>query len=220
MFVTRYRFVYLLSSQLLLVFLYPALDGVVTEDFLLEVIIALALMGGIFPTVTERRQLLVALTLGVVFLAPRWWGFWSNAPAFIVLSYAAGAAFYAFIAGVIVQRLFVDITQINADLIIGSVCVYLLLGAVFGFIYVVLHLIAPGSFAGLIPMTDDPRDLGQRFIYYSFVTLTTLGYGDIVPVTHLAGVLAYLEAVLGQVYLVVMVARLVGMHVAQQSRRR
>jgi len=58
----------------------------------------------------------------------------------------------------------------------------------------------------------------MRFIYYSFVTITTLGYGDITPATELARAFSILEAVVGQLYLVVVVARLVGMHVSSKSR--
>jgi len=58
----------------------------------------------------------------------------------------------------------------------------------------------------------------MRFEYFSFVTITTLGYGDITPLTDKASVLAFFEAVIGQIYLVVLVAWLVGMHVSRRAR--
>jgi hypothetical protein len=58
------------------------------------------------------------------------------------------------------------------------------------------------------------------FFYYSFVTITTLGYGDITPVTDVAKSFSFLEAVVGQIYLVVLVARLVGIHIAQSMGRK
>ena len=60
---------------------------------------------------------------------------------------------------------------------------------------------------------------GAEMVYYSFVTLTTLGYGDIVPVSPSARALATLEALTGQLYLTVLVARLVGLHITHSSRR-
>ncbi len=63
-------------------------------------------------------------------------------------------------------------------------------------------------------------DDSTAVIYYSFVTLTTLGYGDIVPISPAARVLATGEAVIGQIYLTVLVARFVGMHIAQEMARR
>jgi voltage-gated potassium channel Kch len=57
-----------------------------------------------------------------------------------------------------------------------------------------------------------------HFQYFSFVTITTLGYGDVIPITDKASVLAMMEALIGQIYLVVLVAWLVGMHVSRRSK--
>jgi voltage-gated potassium channel Kch len=62
------------------------------------------------------------------------------------------------------------------------------------------------------------REESMRFEYFSFMTITTLGYGDITPITDKATALALIEAVVGQVYMVVLVAWLVGMHVSQRPR--
>jgi len=58
----------------------------------------------------------------------------------------------------------------------------------------------------------------SHFVYYSYTTLTTLGYGDILPLTSPARTFSYMEAICGQIFLVVLVARLVGLHIAQSSR--
>jgi hypothetical protein len=85
------------------------------------------------------------------------------------------------------------------------------------FIYTVLENIHPGSFA----ISEGHIEAGRPlFIYYSFITITTLGYGDITPVTAPANSFALIEAVTGQIYLVVLVARLVGMHIAQSMDRK
>jgi hypothetical protein len=85
------------------------------------------------------------------------------------------------------------------------------------FIFVVVETLHPGSF-------NLPEDLNiaatRQFVYYSFVTLTTLGYGDITPITSMARSLCILEAVIGQLYLVVQVAWLVGVHVSQSVLKR
>ena len=67
---------------------------------------------------------------------------------------------------------------------------------------------------------QDQAFTAAEMVYYSFVTLTTLGYGDIVPVSPSARALATLEALTGQLYLTVLVARLVGLHITHASRRR
>jgi len=85
------------------------------------------------------------------------------------------------------------------------------------FVYSVLESIHPGSFA-----TGEGQIEGGRrlYIYYSFVTITTLGYGDITPTTDLASTFSFLEAVIGQLYLAVLIARLVGVHIAQSMNRK
>jgi hypothetical protein len=94
----------------------------------------------------------------------------------------------------------------------GAAVVYLLMAIMWTFIFSALETLHPGSFK--IPENQDIL-ISRNFLYYSFVTLTTLGYGDITPVTSLARSLCVLEAVIGQLYLVVQVAWLVGVHVSQ-----
>jgi hypothetical protein len=85
------------------------------------------------------------------------------------------------------------------------------------FIFVVVETLHPGSFK--IPEVQG-LETTRQFVYYSFVTLTTLGYGDITPITSMARSLCILEAVIGQLYLVVQVAWLVGVHVSQSMMKR
>ena len=109
------------------------------------------------------------------------------------------------------------------DTIVGGICVYLMLGILFGELCGLVEFLVPGSFAvaGLpleevaVARADEARY--SRFLYYSFVTLTTVGFGDVTPLSAPARSLAVLEAVTGQVYLAVFVARLVGLDIA--SRR-
>jgi hypothetical protein len=84
------------------------------------------------------------------------------------------------------------------------------------FVFVVVETLHPGSFN----LPEGGEEATRYFLYYSFVTLTTLGYGDITPVTGLARSLSILEAVIGQLYLVVQVAWLVGVHVSQSMVKR
>jgi hypothetical protein len=110
--------------------------------------------------------------------------------------------------------------QITADKIYGAICVYLLVGYGWAFVYAVLDQIQPGSFS-------IPQETGgvaehvariMRLRYFSFVTLTTLGFGDIVPRTAEARNLAVLEAIMGQLYLAILVARLVGLHIVHGTK--
>ncbi len=214
-----HRYLYLFLSQLALVFIYPALQDALTIKILLEVILFIALIGGVLSTITNRERLIVALVLGIAFLATRWLAHPLGSTILVTFSSAAGAVFFLYIATVIILHIFTDRQRVDADLIVGSISVYLLLGVAFGFAYITLGLLAPESFGGLESTQGDPDAIVQPLIYFSFVTLTTLGYGDITPLSQQAGVLAYMEAITGQIYLTVLVARLVGIHIAQSSSK-
>jgi hypothetical protein len=105
--------------------------------------------------------------------------------------------------------------QITTDTVLGAVCGYLLIAYVFAFAYAFLEDVKPDNFNSreLILAYGDAAEIGRgtpELLYYSFVTLTTVGYGDIVPASRVARSLAILEMLAGQLYLAAFVARLVG----------
>ena len=99
---------------------------------------------------------------------------------------------------------------------IGAITLYLLFGVLWAIAYAVIESLVPGSFAGL----SEPLSQGwsSDWIYFSFVTMTTLDYGDIVPLTATARTLAYMQAVFGQFYLAILVAGLVGAYIARRLK--
>ena len=99
--------------------------------------------------------------------------------------------------------------------ILGAVAVYLLLGLSWASAYAFLHQLRPDAFAGALGEALIP----QTWIYYSFVTLTTVGYGDITPVHPVARSLAIAEALTGQLYLAITLARLVSLRVGTHGQR-
>jgi hypothetical protein len=107
--------------------------------------------------------------------------------------------------------------EITVNRIVGAICVYLLLGVIWAMTYTMVELVLPGSFAGFSPMDDFGWD--SEWLYFSFVTMTTLGYGDILPVSATARGIAYMQAVVGQFYIAVLVAGLVGAYVSKQRER-
>jgi hypothetical protein len=98
---------------------------------------------------------------------------------------------------------------VTADKIYGALSVYLLAGFGWGGAYALTELLHPGSFQWAPVSQQSPLTLLQSFSYLSFVTLATLGYGDIVPITPQARSLALLEAIFGTFYVVIIIARLV-----------
>ena len=102
------------------------------------------------------------------------------------------------------------------DRIVGAICVYILIGLAWASVYETLESVAPSSFRFPVD-TAWTTPSAQRFRYFSFVTLATLGYGDITPISLLAGTLASLEAVSGQLYIGITVARLVALSLADRT---
>ena len=106
-----------------------------------------------------------------------------------------------------------------------AICVYLLFGLLFALIFPSVATVQPGSFQGY-SNSQAPRvvrfsdENSTDAIYFSFKTLTTLGYGDIIPQLPAAKMLVAFESVVGQLFLAVLVARLVGMHIAHATIRR
>jgi hypothetical protein len=86
-------------------------------------------------------------------------------------------------------------------------------------LYQLIERAAPGSFAGLPDYTDaNPRPMVDSLLYFSLISLTTIGFGDVVPVSEIARPLSALEGAFGQLYLTVIVARLVALHITGQKR--
>jgi len=100
-------------------------------------------------------------------------------------------------------------TKVDRNLLFGAMCVYLLMGLIWAILYGLIFQFLPGSFNGIQGI--DGKAPMDTLLYYSFVTLASLGYGDITPVAPLARTLAYLEVVGGQLYIAIMLAGLVGL---------
>lgn len=106
--------------------------------------------------------------------------------------------------------------EISVNRIFGAICVYLLLGSIWAVAYTIVELASPGSFNGLT-LSDEPG-WDSRWVYFSFITLTTLGYGDITPATTTTRVLAFAEAIFGVFYMAVLVAGLVSAYMADRTK--
>ena len=120
--------------------------------------------------------------------------------------------FYCFIT----LAVFIEVIQtidIKRDTIFGTVAVYLLVGLTFGTLYDFVETVSPGSFYAHIEFAGADGGLGFRhLLYFSFMTLTTVGYGDITAVTPPAQSIVAIEGVIGVLYVAVLVARIVGIY--------
>lgn len=105
---------------------------------------------------------------------------------------------------------------VDFNKIIGSICIYLLIGMAWAVAYLLVERLFPGSVPAL--SGDHWREHVQDALYFSYVTLTTLGYGDISSTQPLARYLAYMQAIVGQFYVAIVVASLIGARMSGDSR--
>ncbi len=208
----RHGYAILLSSLLILWMLSPFLEMVHLERVGSTFLITMTLFAASYAMSDQGKSFIAIIALGLVFAVGAWIAVGMEPPSWAVpASLAAGLLFF----GVVAYELLVDIlskeARVDTNLICGAVSVYLMIGVCFSFVFELIFNVDPDAFRGI-----SPDGIGRNaFMYYSFVTLTTLGYGDISPITKIGGSFATLEAIIGQLYLTVLVARLVGMHISQ-----
>lgn len=120
---------------------------------------------------------------------------------------------YVILSAVAKQR------HITIDTLAGAICGYLLLGITWSAIYLLLATLDQHAFSNQIS-SEIFRVRAQHYIYFSFVTLSTLGYGDIIALSPFAKTCSWLEAITGQIYLAVWISQLVSIHIVQLQHER
>ncbi len=212
----RTNFFYLLGALLILLFTIPVADdlNVVSAPLVRGVLFSILLLAGIW----SLRGGGVFFTFGMVFVIA---GLVLNIIAvdfeLAIFQYGSIFSLIGFLLITIVFSLkqVVFSAEINVNRLVGAVCIFLMLGVLWALTYSVLELMLPGSFTGLSSAQKAGWD--SSWLYFSFVTLTTLGYGDILPVSAIARSLAYMQAVTGQFYVAVLVAGLVSAYISEQK---
>jgi voltage-gated potassium channel len=157
----------------------------------------------------------LALALGVPAIGTTVLGMLWDAPGVILADNVLVGSFLLFVT-IVVLHTVLSAANVTWEVVNGALCVYLLFGFSFAAAYVVLETTHPDSFAMSMRPHDAPS-LRRALLYFSFVTQTTMGYGDITRATPLARSLATLQAIAGQLYLTVLVARLVALQIVHQG---
>lgn len=193
----------------------PLMDMLHAQRFSSAFFISVTMIAACYAMSDQGKSFILVVVLGVALGAMLWldlaghMGRWGD-----VATQITALLFFAVVAYELLVDILAKESRVDSNLIAGAISVYLLIGVCFSFVYEIVFTLNPESFKGVVegPMRH------TTFTYFSFVTMTTLGYGDITPLTKIGGTFATLEAIIGQLYLTVLVARLVGMHISQGPR--
>ena len=186
-------------------------------------LMALLLVAAILSLCFERRQRLFALVLGIptVLLSLGGHALPGEASAPVLVAGHVCEVLFLLGASVLIVKSLFNARTLTFDSILGAVCGYLFLGLAWAVLYAMIEEFRPGSFEispKLVTGGEVARPLPHVLTYYSFVTLTTVGYGDISPVSPATRTLSWMEAITGQFYLAVIVAGLVSVLAAKGKR--
>jgi len=221
----RHRYLILLVALVSFLIVESFAHRVVLGAFMSDVLMTLAAFAVflvVFEGWRERAFALVTALAALVFAWTRYLPLGeTTVQVHSIVHHTLMMVFLGFAVVVILINIFAR-RAATADDILGTICGYLLAGGCFANAFALAELLVPGSFsvAQESQMLRETHSRTALFNYFSMVTLTTMGYGDVTPVRAPATAIATLEAVFGQFYIAIVVAQLVGLRMAGIGRPR
>ena len=206
-------------SQLLAVIILLLLIAPIVEGKAGEILIAVVFLGTIIAIIRtfnlkKRFFLLLLILAGTSFSLDLYTRLQTDftQKKFLVLIVMVIYSLFLLAAVITINRTIFSVKKVNWDTVKGGISVFFLLGIVWSLFYGIVYNLDANAFSKSI----EAIDLYESMLYFSFTTLTTLGYGDITPVSDIARNLANLEAIAGMMYPSIFIARLVGVYTAQE----
>lgn len=182
----------------------------ITGHLFTTLLAAMIPLTSFYALTADRKRALIILFIAAPFVILDGLSMFFVNRYLMIAAISFGTILYFYIVVLLVINL-LSYRVITADLIYCAIATYFLIGVMWAGIYIILEGISPGSFSGI----SDTADL----LYFSFVTLTTLGFGDITPQSILGKRLAVFEAAMGGIYLAVIIAMLVGRYMSMQAEQ-
>ncbi len=209
-----YRFLFF--SLLALLVIYPLLSIVERAAPWIDAIVYVTLLAGILAAQSSRLHLGTATAIGLLTFAFLHFADVNSTEWVLVTSYMLGTAFFGYLGIHILRDIFFRRQTVTGELIYGALAVYLLIGVAFAFAYQLFDHLDTDAFENTGLLAGSTIQAFEGFLYFSFVTMTTLGFGDITAHTAQAGAFVTAQAIIGQMYLTVLVARLVSLQITHQ----
>jgi hypothetical protein len=214
---SMHRHATILAALVFVAFVRPFLGASEGSLGVTDVVLFLLLLGAATtPRVAGKTvwPVLLAATATLLSLALRTATESEEAGYALILSYIT---FLSLVAWRVACSLLAPQKRVTVDMVSGALAVYLILGLIWALAFLAVETTHPGTF--IFATGESGVDAGfWRFLGFSFATLTTLGYGNVAPATAQGDAIAGLEAVVGQLYMAVVIARIVALHIAQADR--
>ena len=208
------RFAYLTKFLVLLIIAYPYLEIEIIGQVVMTVITILVMVSLIVAVSDSKRNIIIALCLAVPWFVTLMINFplFESERSIVVRKEIVFAVLLFLFTTITIFIHLLKSREVTSEILFASVCVYLLVGLTWAALYIFIDIIYPNSF---IDVGDNIAITAPRFLFFSYITLTTVGYGTMTPISDPARSLALLEAIIGQLYLAILVARLVGLHISK-----
>jgi voltage-gated potassium channel len=212
----RFSTVELLIALALLFFSFPFVEEVEGGDIIVSLLFSLVLISAVLAVASRRRTLVVALFLLIPAIVGRWINHFRPHLVPPAVFLVAGLILIAFVVGNLL-RFVLRAPSVNTEVLCASISAYLMLGLMWTMAYWLVDQLTPGGAFSFNTNAGTRSMNGFTGFYFSFITLSTVGYGDITPVSRIARWLAALEAMTGLLYVAVLIARLVALYSSPKS---
>jgi hypothetical protein len=207
----RFSAVELLIALALLFVSFPFVEEVKGGDIIVSILLSLVLISAVLAVSNRRITLVVAVLLATPAIAGRWINHFRPDLVPPAVFLASGLVLVAFVV-INLLRFVLRAPSVNGEVLCASISAYLMLGLIWTMAYWLVAKVTPNAFAfNTGTGTRESMD-GFNAFYFSFITLSTVGYGDITPVSRIARWLAAMEAMTGMLYVAVLIARLVALY--------
>ena len=210
----KYRI--LLLSVAVMIFVQPLLSELHFAKWTFFTFTSIILIACVYAVRGSRQHLLIAMFMMLPILVLFWLDIPTKHDWYNLVTNASPILLFSYISFLIFRDL-IQAKKIEADMIAGGISIYLMIGLIFAFIYIALFNFNHDNFAVSEILEAHKLKYDENiFLYFSYVTMTTLGYGDVTPVTTIARVVVQFQVLLAQLYLAIFIARLVSMYTASK----
>ena len=198
--IRHYKMFNFMCTLLFLLILYALLEDYKYAYFVVKSLSVVVFIAGIYVAGSTRKSIIILKILAIPWLFSEW--FFITSTNTVFLSFF----FFAYITAILLDKI-IQTKDVTLDTLYAAVCIYIMLGLLWASIYGLVNQVVPGEI--IFKNGNSTQPTVNEIIYFSYTTLTTLGYGDIVSLSPVGRIISVLQAIIGQLFIAFLVARLV-----------